>query len=252
MTSDKIEAAIRLLAAARTGEAIVTPPVDLAPVDADEAWAMHQAAVAALGPVVAWKTGAATPQAKPMRGEITADTMFASPATIDPQAMRLWAVEAEIAVTFGHDLPPRETAYTEADVLAAIATWHAAIEVLDSAFEDWRAAPSLWKTADRQSHGALILGPGTPERPAGPLGELDVTLEIDGAVAYAHAGGNTAGDPTRLLVELANTLAASERPIRAGDVVTTGSTTPFHRVVGGQRVVGWFVGLEPAVLVVGA
>ncbi|RXF74443.1 2-keto-4-pentenoate hydratase [Hansschlegelia zhihuaiae] len=251
--TDKISAAVSVLAKARPpGEAIAALPDDLAPSDMAEAWAMHQAAVALLGPVVGWKTGAPTPEAEPMLGEITADTIHQSPATVPAAALRLWAVEAEIAVTFGRDLPAKDGGYSADEVLAAVATWHAAIEVLDTAFADWKATSPLSKFADRQSHGLLILGPGSAERPSGPLGELPVKLRIDGEVAYDLRGGNSAGDPTRLLVSLVNRFASQQRCVKAGDVVTTGSTTPFHRVSAGQRVVAEFDGLAPAELTVGA
>ncbi len=250
-TTDKVGVVARLLAAARTpGAAIETPPADVAPADAAEAWAMHQAGVAAIGPVVGWKIGAPTPVADIIRGEITASTIFSTPATVPATALRLWAVEAEIAVTFGRELSGGP--FDADQVVAAIATWHAAIEVLDTAFADWQATPQLWKVADRQSHGLLVLGEGTSAKPQGPLDRLAVRMLIDGETAYAHEGGNTGGDPLRLLVALADMLAASGRPIRAGDIVTTGSTTPFRRVEAGQRVRAEFDGLAPAELVVAA
>lgn len=245
---DKIAAAVERLAAARAPGAAIAPPGE-APTAA-EAWAIHQACVARLGPVAGWKTGAPTPEAEPMYGELSADTLLPGPATVPFGRLRLWAVEAEIAVTFGADLPARETPYAAADILAAVASWHAAIEVLDTAFADWRATPAAWKTADRQSHGLLVLGAGSAQAPFGPLDAVPVRLLVDGATVFAHEGGNTGGDPMRLLVWLANRLAGTGRPIRAGDVVTTGSTTPFHQVVAGQRVKVEFDGLEPVELAV--
>ncbi|MFC3691788.1 2-keto-4-pentenoate hydratase [Chenggangzhangella methanolivorans] len=252
-SSDKIEQAAALLASARPpGAALEILPAELAPADAAEAWAVHQAFVAKSGPAVAWKVGASSPQAEIGVGEIAADTLHQSPARMPAAALRLWAVEAEIAVTLGRDLCPRETPYETEEVLAAVATWHAAIEVLDTAFAEWRGAPSLWKVADRQNHGALIVGPGTERRPEGPLGELPVRLKIDGAPAFEHRGGNNAGDPTWLLVALVNRLAKTDRWLKAGDVVTTGSATPFLQAKTGQRVAAEFDGLEAAELVVEA
>lgn len=252
-SSEKIEAAATFLAAARLpGEAVQSLPAELAPADETEAWAIHQTLVARRGGPVAWKVGASSPTSGPGVGEISADTLHRGAARIPGSALRLWAVEAEIAVTFARDLPPRGNLYEADDVLGAIGTWHAAIEVLDTAFADWRATPSLWKAADRQSHGALILGPGSERAPLGPLGELPVRLLIDGAPAFAHRGGNSAGDPTWLLVALANRLAGTRRWLRAGDVVTTGSTTPFLQAKPGQRVAAEFEGLAPAELAVGA
>lgn len=252
LDAEQIAAAVRLLADARSpGEPLGTPPADLTPADAAEAWAIHQAAVAAHGPVVGWKTGAPTPDAEPMRGEIAAATLFSSPARIPARTFRLWAVEAEIAVTFGRDLA-EGAPFAAEDILAAVDTWHAAIEILDTAFADFNGAPALWKLADRMNHGALVIGNGVRQAPAASLGELPVRLIIDGETVQAHAGGNTAGDPMRLLVALADRLAGTARPIRSGDVVTTGSTTPFLQVRAGQRVRVEFDGLEPAELVVEA
>lgn len=252
-SSEKIEATTAFLAAARLpGEAVRSAPPELAPADESEAWAIHQALLGRRGGPVAWKVGASSPTSGPGVGEISADTLYRGPVSIPASAFRLWAVEAEIAVTFARDLPPRGNLYEAEDVIGAVGTWHAAIEVLDTAFADWRATPSLWKAADRQSHGALVLGPGSERAPRGKLGELPVRLVIDGAPAFAHRGGNSAGDPTWLLVALANRLAGTQRWLRAGDVVTTGSTTPFLQAKPGQRVAAEFEGLAPAELVVGA
>ena len=252
-TSDKIQRAAELLATARPpGAALDVLPAELAPADAGEAWAIHQAFLAKSGPVVAWKVGAPSPVAEIGVGEIAADTLHVGPVSIPADALRLWAVEAEIAVTFGSDLGPRDAPYTTEEVFAAVATWHAAIEVLSTAFADWKAAPALWKLADRMSHGALVLGPGTETRPEGSLGELPVRLLIDGEPAFSHRGGNNAGDPTWLLVALANQLSKTDRWLKAGDVVTTGSATPFLAAKPGQRVAAEFDGLAAAELVVEA
>lgn len=231
--SDRIAEAVRLLAEARTkGPLLAAPPAELT--DADEAMAIHFAAVEAVGPIRGWKVGAASADATPAAGALTADTIFDGPAALP--AYELGAVEGEIAVRMGRDLPARDEPYTTDEVLAAVASWHPAIEVLESAFANWRAQPKLWKVADRQSHGALVLGAPAASAPQTPLGALPVRLSVDGEIVFDHEGGNTAGDPTRLLVWLANHLRGTERFLKAGDVVTTGSATPFLQARPGQRV----------------
>ena len=42
-------------------------------------------------------------------------------------------IEAEVAFRLGRDLPPRAAPYTRAEVMAALATAHPAIEVLEFA-----------------------------------------------------------------------------------------------------------------------
>ena len=244
------EAARRLSAGRAPRPPSPPPPPELAPADEAEAWAIHEAVVASLGPVVAWKTGAPTPEAEPGMGLITADTVRPSPAAVAADAFLLGAVEAEIAVTLGRDLGPRAEPYSPEEVLDAVRTWHAAIEVLDTAFADWAATPAVWRIADRQSHGLLVLGAGAAERPSVPLARLPVVLTIDGETAFAHEGGNTGGDPVRLLTHLANARRGSGRPLMAGDVVTTGSTTPFLRAAPGQRVRAIFEGLPEAELTI--
>ncbi|HVI28897.1 2-keto-4-pentenoate hydratase [Hansschlegelia sp.] len=251
--SRKIAEAARLLIDARRArQPIQAPPSELAPADDAEAWAIHEAVVASFGPVVAWKTGAPSPEAEPGMGLITADTLKASPAAVPADAFVLGAVEAEIAVTLARDLGPRPEPYSADEVLDAVATWHAAIEVLDTAFADWAATPALWKIADRQSHGLLVLGAGVTERPKIPLARLPVRLTINGETAFAHEGGNSGGDPARLLTHLANARRATDRPLLKGDVVTTGSTTPFRRATPGQSVRASFEGLPDAELTIAA
>lgn len=244
---DKVAAAARFLAEARAARRLVAGlPTGLAPADEAEAWAMHEAVVATLGPVVAWKVGAPTPTADVGVGMITADTVAASPAIYEADAFGLAAVEAEVAVTIARDFGPRDEPYSHDDVLAGVRSWHAAIEVLDTVFEDWAGTPGLHRAADRQSHGALIVGPAQPAAPHGALDRLPVRLEIDGVTVFAHEGGNTGGDPVRLLVALVNLRRGMDRIVRAGDVVTTGSATPFHRAKPGQTVRASFPGLAVA------
>ena len=247
----KIAEAVHLLdEARRTRRPIDNPPPELEPIDDAEAWAMHEGVVATLGPVVAWKVGAPTPEATPGFGAITADTLFDGGHTFPADAFRVGGVEAEIAVRFGRDLGARDAPYTVDEVLGAVATWHAAIEVLDSRFAQWPDVPKLWKVADRQNHGALVLGKGTATPPKPTLDRQNVRLSVDGVTAFEHEGGNAGGDPTRLLVWLANHLRGGARPLRAGDVVTTGSATPFLAARPGQHVEVAFQGLGTAELTI--
>ena len=82
-----------------------------------------------------WKVGI-PPGAPTYRAPIYAPHVVASPASwpgpgegtgpTDPVIM----IEGEIAFTLGRDLPPRDTPYGEAEVVAAVASAHAAIEIV--------------------------------------------------------------------------------------------------------------------------
>ena len=138
-------------------------------------------------------------------------------------AFRLNGLEAELAFTFARDLPPRSAPYAENDVLAAIASVHAAIEIVDSRFVDLRAVDPLSAAADFASHGALIVGPArTTDLRVDQLRQA-VKLAAGDKVLYEGVGGNAAGDVFRLLVWLANHAAVRCGGLRSGQVVTTGS-----------------------------
>jgi 2-keto-4-pentenoate hydratase len=146
-------------------------------------------------------------------------------------------------VKLGRGLPPRGRPYTRDEVLDAVATLHPAIEVVDTRFADRTAAHELSQLADNQSNGAFVYGAGLAAWRHLDLVTQPVRLTVDGEVRVERAGGNTAGDPLRLLHWLANHLAEQGTPLGGGDLVTTGSTTGLLLVPPGTRVEAEFPGV---------
>ncbi|MFT9435611.1 hypothetical protein [Acetobacter syzygii] len=81
---------------------------------------------------------------------------------------------------------------------------HPAIEIIDTRFVAPGSQPPFDHLADQQSHGALFVGPAMVDCQDLVPTEERVTLTIDGRVAVDHIGGNSAGDPIRMLVWLAS------------------------------------------------
>jgi 2-keto-4-pentenoate hydratase len=70
----------------------------------------------------------------------------------------------------------------------------------------------------------LFVGPLLPRGPdTTPLAEFPVTITAAGAPLSTHHGRHGDGHPLRPLVWLANFLAERGEPLRAGQIVTTGS-----------------------------
>lgn len=228
-------------------------PVGLRPRDATEAYAVQDAVVRARGDVVGWKVGAASPQAQPARAALTRDSVWLAaagePVLLAASGFAVMGVEAELVYELGADLPARATPYSAAEVLAAVVSVRAAIEVCDTRFAAWAQQGEWSRLADQACHGALIVGSGTDAVGAvQPLAQ-GVTLSVNGSAAVQHAAwGNPAGDPVRLLVWLANEGARSLGGLRAGQWVTTGSCTGTVLVAPGSEVVAEFPGLGQAVL----
>ena len=232
--------AAALLEARRTRSPATIPP-GAEPPDTAAAIAIQDEVAAALllheGPIVAWKVGADSPTAEPSAAPIHAATLHAGRPGPRAASFRLIGVEAELAYRF-KAAPRAGTIDAIADALDSI---HVAIEILDTRFA---ALPDpLLARADQNNHGALILGPGRRDwRAVDPL-QTEITLTIDGRTAVAHRGGNTAGDPLRLLAWLALHAAHRGHPLTAGSIVTTGSTTGTIFVAPGTATEATFTAL---------
>jgi 2-keto-4-pentenoate hydratase len=248
-TSRDAAAAADLLEAARDPRRrLGALPPGLAPASWDEAYAIQDAIVRRAGGPAGWKVGAVTPEAEPFRSALTADTVFEGPARLPLSLFNVVGLEAELTYRLGNDLPPRSRPYSRAEVTAAIASVHAAIEIVDTRYVAWGQVDRLSQVADRMNHGVLVVGTGRADWDAiDPLAQ-PVRLRIDGKVAVEGIGGNSAGEPIRMLEWLANGGAHSLGGLRAGDRVTTGSCTGTVFAPGAARVVAEFPGLGRAEL----
>jgi 2-keto-4-pentenoate hydratase len=220
-----IDAARMLMDARRTTIPIARLPEELRPASMEEAYFVQSRLSLAYGEVGGWKVGAATAEATPMCAPMPRAWMGSSGSILSKTMHRFRGLEAEIAFLMGKDLPAREKPYSMGEVVAAIASCHPAIEVLESAFEDPMEAPALWRTADLQTHGGFVFGAACGDWESVDFLKETVTLDADGVLRVEQTGSNTAGDLMRLLPWLANEGAARTGGLKAGQWVTTGSWT---------------------------
>jgi 2-keto-4-pentenoate hydratase len=222
-----IDAANVLLDARRTCHPIADLPANLQPQSVDEAYAIQDRMIAALGEIGGWKIGAPSPDATPMYAPMPHAWIAATGSTLAGERWRFRGLEAEIAFLVGSDLPPRPQPYTREETIAAMASCHPAIEVLEPAFEDPFKVARLSTIADLQMHGGFVYGPAVPNWQSIDFSKEHVLLVVDGVVRVERTGSNTAGDLLRLLPWLANEGAARTGGLRKGQWVTTGSWTGY-------------------------
>lgn len=214
-----------LLEARRTNLPIADLPADLQPASENEAFFVQDVMMEAYGAIGGWKIGARGPDAVPFFAPMPR-AWIAEGGSLYKGASRLFGVEAEIAFLIGTDLPARETPYTREDVLAAIASCHAAIEILESAYVDPLSVARENMFADMQMHGGFVHGPAFEGWRMQNWADERVALIVDGSVRKERQASNPAGtDLVRLLLFLANEGAARTGGLRAGQWVTTGSWT---------------------------
>jgi 2-keto-4-pentenoate hydratase len=156
-------------------------------------------------------------------------------------------VEAEIAFRIARDLPPRETAYSRDEVLAAIGSCHPVVEVVQWRIQGWAAAPAILKLADSLGHGGLVVGEPVPDWQAIDFTSLQVTQEIAGQ-APKQGSGNPAGDMIRLIAWLADEGAVWAGGLKAGQIVTCGSWTGITEAAAEAPVTVTFTGFAPLTL----
>ncbi|HYZ25623.1 MAG TPA: fumarylacetoacetate hydrolase family protein [Geminicoccaceae bacterium] len=208
-----------------------------------EAYEVQALVAGKVGAVAAWKTGAPSPEAEPIMAPIFEGLVHGSPALLEAARFHRLGIEAEIAYRLGCDLPVRERPYTRDEIVAAVAAILPAIEVVDSRLAGGEDLDPLWKLADNQINGGLVVGRVIDDwRRIDPM-TLPVVLTVDGEVAASGEGGNTAGDPLRLLVWMANNVGDHCDGLRAGQIVTTGSLTGLRFVEPGAHVAAEFAGL---------
>jgi 2-keto-4-pentenoate hydratase len=218
-----IDAADALLNARRTGNTLTDLPSNLRPQTVEEAYAIQDRMIAALGDIGGWKIGALSPDATPM----PLAWIAASGSTLAGERWRFRGLEAEIAFLVGTDLPPRAQPYTREETLAAMTSCNPVIELLEPAFTDPFQATRLSMIADLQMHGGFVYGPSVAGWQSIDFSKEHVVLAVDGVVRVERTGSNTSGDLLRLLPWLANEGAARTGGLRKGQWITTGSWTGY-------------------------
>jgi 2-keto-4-pentenoate hydratase len=220
-----LDATDALLDARRTGRTLTDLPANLQPQSIEEAYAIQDRIAAALGEIGGWKIGAPSADATPMYAPMPLAWIAATGNTLAGERWRYRGLEAEIAFLVGRDLPPRAQPYTREETLAAMASCHPAVEVLEPAFEDPSTATRMAMIADLQMHGGFVYGAAAANWQSIDFNKERVMLAVDGIVRVERTGSNTAGDLLRLLPWLANEGAARTGGLRKGQWITTGSWT---------------------------
>ena len=178
-------------------------------------------------PAVQQQMGVDTPDF----GVLYADMEYGDSQPIPMERLLQPRAEAEVAFVLGRDLPDRPV--TMVDVLRATEFVTAAIEVVDSRIVNWDI--SIFDTvADNASSGLYVLS-GSPRslRDIDDLRDVRMTMTEDGTEVSSGTGAACLGHPVNAVVWLANVVAERGVPLRAGEVLLSGSLGKLAPVRGG-------------------
>ena len=154
-------------------------------------------------------------------------------AEIDSSTLISPKAEGEIAFVLSKDITHEDV--TMAELMSAVEYVLPALEIVDSAIEDWKITITD-TVADNASAAAYVLG-RNPVR----LDRLDLALEgmilnKNNTMASMGVGAACLGNPLNACLWLARMMVAVGRPLRAGDVLLSGALGPMVTVEKGDSI----------------
>jgi 2-keto-4-pentenoate hydratase len=243
------------------GRLLAELPAGLRPADRIGAYAVQArlAARSAAAPY-GWKIAATSLAGQahigasgPMAGRILVERVLAPDVPVSLAGNQMRVAEPEIAFRIGRDLPPRPEAYTVEAVMAAVAEACPAIELPDSRLDGFVTAGEASLIADNACAHLFVLGAAAPSGWRDlDLAALPTAIAAPGRPAHHGRGGNALGDPRLALAWLVNELSGLGETLRAGQVVTTGTTTVPLPLAPGDRVTAEFGPLGAVTVTIGA
>lgn len=177
---------------------------------------------------------------QPDFGVLFDDMRVADGGRLDPARTIQPKAEAEIAFVLGADLP--DPATTADQIAAAVASVHAAIEIVDSRIADWKISFADTVADNGSSAFFVLAGEGLP------LAGIDLEgaameMDVGGKTASTGVGAAALGNPLNAAAWLAQTLAARGEPLKAGDILLAGALGPMVALTPGDHVEARIAGI---------
>lgn len=219
------EAAAQFLFAARKrGTPGLRIPAECRPSSVADALAIQQRMTELIGaPIGGWKCSVPAEARPVLAAPIFAPTIrTASPYPVIGTGDTA-KIEPEIAFVLGRDLPARATPYSEVEIRAAVREARLVLEIMGTRYEDPASIAFPELLADHISNQGLFVGPVVVDALDRPLEAFAVRVQAKGIEFATRDGRHPDAHPLRPLYWLANHLAATATPLRAGQIVTTGS-----------------------------
>jgi 2-keto-4-pentenoate hydratase len=234
-------------------------PAEIAAASLDEAYAMQEALHALFiperGPIAGYKIALTTPVMQQLMGvdQSIAGAIFqklvrSSPASLRHRDYTRIAVECEIAMRLGSDLPARGKPYTRDDVAGAVEACMPSIELIeDHGCDEYKLVGARGLIANNAWNAGCVLGEAVTGWRSLDLAAVTGSMAINGVEIGRGRGGDVMnGHPLHALAWVANTVAARGRPLRAGMIVQTGSVVATQWPKAGDTVTVSFSGLGEA------
>lgn len=194
--------------------------------------------------VVGWKVGAIAPALQPVYGEerivgpVFAGALQRMQTGVITEfpvfAGGFAAVEAEFVLEVGRDASADKfdwDAESAADVVAAL---YIGIEPASSPLATINEIGPIAVVSDFGNNAGLLLGPAVPSWRERLARGITCETRIEGELVGKGGTDRLPGGPLGALAFALNRCARLGRPLRTGDLVTTGAATGIHDILAGQ------------------
>ena len=212
------------------------PPLDLA-----QGYAVQEIAIGAWPDTVAgWKIGRVPPAAVARVGadRLAGPVFNRSIQIVDWDGQGVFpaidggfaAIEGEFVYRLARDAPADQLTWTPEAALELVAALHVGIELAGSPMAMINDLGPAVVASDFGNNAGLILGPEIPGWRDRADGDLVCEALVGGRSVGVGAAASLLGGPAGCLAFLAELCAARGRPLKAGQLVTTGQITGIHDV----------------------
>ncbi|WP_372782800.1 2-keto-4-pentenoate hydratase [Phenylobacterium sp.] len=144
------------------------------------------------------------------------------------------AVEAEYIYRMGEDAPAGKTDWTPRDALALVEEELVGVEFAGSPLASINILGPRVVAADFGNNAGLILGRPIPDWRTRTDDWPPCEAWVDGKLVGRGAPSSLPGGPAASLAFLMNAVAARGRPLKRGQLVTTGAASGIHDIEAGQ------------------
>src|SRR5258708_699888 len=181
-------------------------------------------------------------------GAIFAKRVHPSPASLRHGDYTRVAIECEIAMRLGADLPARAKPYEKDDVAAAGEACMPSIELIeDHACDQYKLVGGCGLIANNAWNAGCVLRSAMTHWGSVDLAAITGAMSINGVELGRGRGRDVMdGHPLHALAWVANAVAARGKPLKRGMIVQTGSVVATQYPKPGDTVTVSFAGLGEA------
>jgi 2-keto-4-pentenoate hydratase len=153
------------------------------------------------------------------------------------------AIEAEFVFQIARDAPANVAEWTAETARRFVKTMYVGIEIASSPLQNINDYGPAVVASDFGNNAGLLLGAEVPDWQVRSADSLGCETRIDGVLVGRGSAAAVSGGPLAALAFALRCNARRGRPLRAGELVSTGAATGVHSIAAGQSAQVIFTGI---------